>query len=109
MGGLGDAVAGLAAACLARGHHVECMLPFYECIDEAEVVGLKKERTLRSFFKGGNVGAEVYTGTTVEGLPVVLIRPDSGLFKVRPRPSVSHCCWDAPKPLLRTGWGWGGA
>lgn len=34
VGGLGDAVAGLASACVARGHHVECMLPFYECIDE---------------------------------------------------------------------------
>jgi len=81
VGGLGDAVAGLASACVARGHHVECMLPFYECIDEAELEGLEKEpRKLQSFFKRGSVGADVYKGT-VDGLPVVLIRPDSNLFK----------------------------
>jgi hypothetical protein len=46
------------------------------------VQGLEKEpRKLQSFFKGGNVGADVYKGN-VGGLPVVLIRPDSNLFKV---------------------------
>lgn len=37
VGGLGDVVTGLARACLARGHRVEVLLPFYECIDTSQV------------------------------------------------------------------------
>ncbi|KAK1323298.1 hypothetical protein QJS10_CPA02g01605 [Acorus calamus] len=36
VGGLGDVVTGLARACISRGHNVEIMLPFYECIPEAK-------------------------------------------------------------------------
>ncbi|KIY93888.1 starch synthase [Monoraphidium neglectum] len=32
VGGLGDVVTGLARACLARGHAVNVLLPFYECL-----------------------------------------------------------------------------
>ena len=39
VGGLGDVVTGLARVCLARGHDVCVLLPFYEC--------LPKVRTLR--------------------------------------------------------------
>jgi hypothetical protein len=44
VGGLGDVVTGLAKACIARGHTVEIILPFYECLPEAEIEGLKHER-----------------------------------------------------------------
>lgn len=43
VGGLGDVVTGLARACLARGHHVEVILPFYECIPDKSVEGLCHE------------------------------------------------------------------
>mmetsp|Transcript_35470 Transcript_35470/g.67957 ORF Transcript_35470/g.67957 Transcript_35470/m.67957 type:complete len:648 (+) Transcript_35470:97-2040(+) len=81
VGGLGDAVAGLASSCKARGHKVECMLPFYSCIDESQIQGLTMERKLNSFFKQGWMEAEVYKGT-VEGIPVILIKPlNSNLFQ----------------------------
>ncbi len=35
---------GLAKACLARGHNVEVMLPFYECLPEGSVEGLEHDR-----------------------------------------------------------------
>ena len=44
MGGLGDVVTGLARACLARGHNVEVMLPFYECLPEEAIEGLAHDR-----------------------------------------------------------------
>ena len=44
MGGLGDVVTGLAKACLARGHRVEVVLPFYECLPESAIEGLAHER-----------------------------------------------------------------
>lgn len=44
VGGLADVVTGLAKACLERGHSVEVMLPFYECLPEEEIEGLQHER-----------------------------------------------------------------
>ena len=44
VGGLGDVVTGLARACLQRGHHVEVVLPFYECLPEERIEGLRHER-----------------------------------------------------------------
>ena len=40
MGGLGDVVTGLARACLERGHDVEVLLPFYECLPTDQIEGL---------------------------------------------------------------------
>lgn len=37
VGGLGDVVTGLARACLERGHHVQVIMPFYECLDQKQV------------------------------------------------------------------------
>ena len=37
-------VTGLARATLARGHNVEIMLPFYECLPTSAVEDLKHER-----------------------------------------------------------------
>ena len=41
MGGLGDVVTGLARACLARGHNVEVILPFYQFLKEEDIEGLQ--------------------------------------------------------------------
>ena len=43
VGGLADVVTGLAKACLERGHQVEVMLPFYECLPEEEIADLQHE------------------------------------------------------------------
>ena len=37
-------VTGLARACLARGHNVEVMLPFYESLPEDQIEGLQHDR-----------------------------------------------------------------
>jgi starch synthase len=55
VGGLGDAVAGLASACVARGHHVECLLPFYECIDEVRTCTLARALLARLHESAGVV------------------------------------------------------
>jgi hypothetical protein len=34
VGGLGDVVHGLARTCLARGHNVTVIMPFYECLPQ---------------------------------------------------------------------------
>lgn len=44
VGGLGDVVTGLARACLARGHNVEVMLPFYESLQEDKIQYLQHDR-----------------------------------------------------------------
>ncbi len=43
VGGLADVVSGLGKACLQRGHKVEVMLPFYECLPEEEITDLQHE------------------------------------------------------------------
>lgn len=43
MGGLGDVVTGLARACLERGHSVEVMLPFYECLPQDQIEDLEPD------------------------------------------------------------------
>eukprot|EP00240_Pyramimonas_obovata_P003103 CAMPEP_0118922034 /NCGR_PEP_ID=MMETSP1169-20130426/1105_1 /TAXON_ID=36882 /ORGANISM="Pyramimonas obovata, Strain CCMP722" /LENGTH=657 /DNA_ID=CAMNT_0006862847 /DNA_START=43 /DNA_END=2016 /DNA_ORIENTATION=+ len=80
VGGLGDAVAGLGLACAQRGHNVECIIPFYSCIDQTQIQNLQHERDLQSFFKDGMVSSKVYRGQ-VGGLNVILIQPDSHMFQ----------------------------
>jgi hypothetical protein len=36
-------VTGLARACLGKGHRVEVLLPFYECIPDSAVQGLEHD------------------------------------------------------------------
>ena len=43
VGGLGDVVTGLARTCLARGHRVTVMMPFYECLPQDQIDNLKHE------------------------------------------------------------------
>lgn len=80
VGGLGDVVTGLARACLTRGHKVDVMLPFYECIQRQYIDDLALVHTYNSFFDGVWVSTNAYRGE-VSGIPVVLIEPTNQFFK----------------------------
>ena len=83
VGGLGDVVTGLARSCTARGHDVEIILPFYECIDESLLDDFKfefvydcpKGHHWDGQFQVGSLKTQVYTATC-EGIRMVLLRPD---------------------------------
>lgn len=80
VGGLGDVVTGLARACLSRGHKVDVMLPFYECIQRQYIDDLALVHTYNSFFDGVWVPTNAYRGE-VSGIPVVFIEPTNHFFK----------------------------
>lgn len=80
VGGLGDVVTGLARACLFRGHTVDIMLPFYECIQKQQVEELVLITTYESYHEGNWVPINAYRGV-VSGIPVVLIEPSNHFFK----------------------------
>ncbi|KAI5659127.1 hypothetical protein M9H77_27920 [Catharanthus roseus] len=80
VGGLGDVVTGLARACLLRGHKVEIMLPFYECIQRQYINDLALVHTYNSYFEGNWVPTNAYWGE-VSGIPVVFIEPANQFFK----------------------------
>ncbi|XP_062163339.1 uncharacterized protein LOC133870266 isoform X2 [Alnus glutinosa] len=80
VGGLGDVVTGLARACLSRGHTVEIMLPFYECIQKQQINDLALITTYESYHDGNWVPTNAYRGE-VSGIPVVFIEPSNHFFK----------------------------
>jgi hypothetical protein len=80
VGGLGDVVTGLARACIARGHRVEVLLPFYECIDTNQVADLQPGEEYNSFHRGGWVNLQVFRGV-VSGVPVLFFKPANHFFK----------------------------
>ncbi|CAI5977360.1 unnamed protein product [Closterium sp. NIES-64] len=80
VGGLGDVVTGLGRACLARGHMVEVMLPFYECLDTKQIANLQLKRSFGSYFKGDWVGVEAFSGE-ISDVPVVLLKPENHFFR----------------------------
>ncbi|KAJ4709151.1 Starch synthase, chloroplastic/amyloplastic [Melia azedarach] len=80
VGGLGDVVTGLARACLSRGHTVDIMLPFYECIQKEEINDLALITTYNSYHDGNWVPTNAYRGV-VSGIPVVFIEPSNQFFK----------------------------
>jgi starch synthase len=81
VGGLGDVVTGLGAASLGRGHAVDVILPFYECIETSQVQDLRLEMTFQSPTAGRTTTFEAWRGS-IEGVPVVLLRPlDSPFFR----------------------------
>lgn len=82
VGGLGDVVTGLSAASLRRGHVVDVVLPFYECIDTSLVNDLQLDRTFQSpTSSSGTLTFEAWRGS-IEGVPVVLLKPlDSNFFR----------------------------
>ena len=83
VGGLGDVVTGLARSCTARGHNVEVIIPFYECIDESLLEHLKldfefdcpKGQVWDGQYTIDHIQTQVFTAN-VEGCKVILLRPD---------------------------------
>lgn len=80
VGGLGDVVTGLARACLSRGHTVDIMLPFYECIQKQEISDLALIMTYNSYHDGNWVATNAYHGV-VSSIPVIFIEPSNQFFK----------------------------
>lgn len=80
VGGLGDVVTGLARACLSRGHTVDIMLPFYECIQKQEISDLALITTYNSYHDGNWVATNAYHGV-VSSIPVIFIEPSNQFFK----------------------------
>lgn len=80
VGGLGDVVTGLARACLSRGHTVDIMLPFYECIPKHHIDDLTLITTYNSFHDGDWIPTNAYRGL-VSGIPVIFIEPSNHFFK----------------------------
>ncbi|PWA82540.1 hypothetical protein CTI12_AA180050 [Artemisia annua] len=80
VGGLGDVVTGLARACLLRGHKVDIMLPFYECIKKENIQELSLLSTYNSYYDGKWVETNAYSGI-VSDIPVILVEPMNQFFK----------------------------
>eukprot|EP00803_Ostreobium_quekettii_P003798 evm.model.scf_1142EXC.6 EVM.evm.TU.scf_1142EXC.6 scf_1142EXC:41238-47548(-) len=85
VGGLGDVVTGLARACCARGHQVEVILPYYECLCEEDIEGIRHEYMFDCpkghYWDGqwqqGSLKTDVWGGR-IAGVQVFLVRPDWG-------------------------------
>jgi len=83
VGGLGDVVTGLAKATRSRGHNVQVVMPFYECLPDSVVTDLRLDTTFDvpsgRFWDGR---AESFTRKyqawrgSIEGVEVILLRPD---------------------------------
>ncbi len=92
VGGLGDVVTGLGLASLRRGHTVDAILPFYECIDTSQIEDLQMERTFESptghddndgsgHVHVTSIRFEAWRGK-IEKCPVILLKPlDVPFFK----------------------------
>ncbi|KAL6980341.1 starch synthase [Sarracenia purpurea var. burkii] len=80
VGGLGDVLTGLARACLSRGHKVDIMLPFYECLQKQQVNELTLLTTFNSYHDGSWVPTNAYRGL-VSGIPIIFIEPSNHFFK----------------------------
>eukprot|EP00898_Chlorokybus_atmophyticus_P002391 jgi/Chlat1/3152/Chrsp21S03369 len=82
VGGLGDVVTGLARSCLKKGHRVEVMLPYYDCLDtnSQQIDGVTQVEAYQSFHKGQWVKVDVFTAR-ICAVPVLLLRPDNQFFK----------------------------
>lgn len=80
VGGLGDVVTGLARACLLRGHTVDIMLPFYECIQKQQIEDLELVTTYNSYHGGNWIPTNAYHGV-VSGISVIFIEPSNQFFK----------------------------
>lgn len=80
VGGLGDVVTGLARACLSRGHNVDIMLPFYECLPKQQLAELNLICTYDSYHDGSWMPTNAYRAVA-SGIPVILIEPTNRFFK----------------------------
>lgn len=112
VGGLGDVVTGLARACIARGHEVEIILPYYQCIPNDAVENLRhwmdfdcpKARFWDGHWQEGSLKTSGWKGK-IAGVIAAnfahLIPPvNQGTFDVEP-----YFCEGVPVILLRPDWG----
>ncbi|KAK3006417.1 hypothetical protein RJ639_016683, partial [Escallonia herrerae] len=80
VGGLGDVVTGLARTCLLRGHKVDIILPFYECIQKQHISDLELITSYSSYHDGNWIACNAYRGL-VSSIPVIFIEPSNQFFK----------------------------
>lgn len=80
VGGLGDVVTGLARASISRGHKVDVVIPFYECIHKEQISDLQLITTYNSYHDGNWVLINAFRGV-VSSIPVVFVQPDNQFFK----------------------------
>ena len=90
VGGLADVVTGLSRECLARGHEVEVILPYYGALDAACLSDVKHELDFDVPVGRPHQGAGEYFPVrssvfraTLAGVPVALLRPkdDDRMFR----------------------------
>ncbi|KAI3410326.1 uncharacterized protein J3R85_018810 [Psidium guajava] len=75
VGGLGDVVTGLSKALQKRGHHVEIIVPKYDCMQYDRMLDLRAlDAVVESYFDGRLYKNKVWVGT-IDGLPVYFIEP----------------------------------
>ncbi|KAL6197922.1 hypothetical protein ACLB2K_027714 [Fragaria x ananassa] len=75
VGGLGDVVTSLSRAVQDLNHHVDVILPKYDCLNLSNVKKFQYNRT----YSWGGTEIKVWFGT-VEGVPVYFLEPQNGLF-----------------------------
>ncbi|XP_024542597.1 uncharacterized protein LOC112350504 isoform X1 [Selaginella moellendorffii] len=80
VGGLADVVTGLSRACIDRGHKVEIMIPFYECIPGEQIKGFSPGESYSSYHNGNWISVQVYRGK-IAGVSVLLVQPKNQFFK----------------------------
>ncbi|XP_004293290.1 PREDICTED: starch synthase 3, chloroplastic/amyloplastic [Fragaria vesca subsp. vesca] len=75
VGGLGDVVTSLSRAVQDLNHHVDVILPKYDCLNLSNVKEFQYNRT----YSWGGTEIKVWFGK-VEGVPVYFLEPQNGLF-----------------------------
>ncbi|GAB2298877.1 Soluble starch synthase 3, chloroplastic/amyloplastic [Dionaea muscipula] len=75
VGGLGDVVTSLSRAIQDLNHHVDVILPKYDCLNLTNVKDLHYQRS----YSWGGTEIKVWFGK-VEGLPVYFLEPANGFF-----------------------------
>ncbi|XP_024927563.3 starch synthase 3, chloroplastic/amyloplastic isoform X1 [Ziziphus jujuba] len=75
VGGLGDVVTSLSRAVQELNHHVDIVLPKYDCLNFSHVKDFQYNRS----YSWGGTEIKVWFGK-VEGLPVYFLEPQNGFF-----------------------------
>lgn len=76
VGGLGDVVTSLSRAIQDLNHHVNIVLPKYDCLNFNQVKDLHYQKS----YAWGGTEIQVWFGK-VEGLPVYFLDPQNGMFR----------------------------
>lgn len=75
VGGLGDVILGLCRELSLKGHDVDLILPFYDCLDSSAIRDLTLfKSSLPSNYNGEEIFSNIWTGW-VENLKVYFIDP----------------------------------